>query len=240
MGVETFQDWRQTLSSTLEWWQDAGVDMLVDEEPRDWLVRRATPAETTPGMDAVAAPAEVLPATLDAFIAWRMSEAAPEQAWLTPRVAPSGSPDAEWVVFTDMPEPDDTDALLTGPSGRLFDRILAAVGLSRDSVYLASLAVARPLTGRIPAEQQPRLIELARHHLSLITPKKLLILGQATSCVLPETSTATGFNHIHEINHSGATMRVLATYHPRLLIERPAAKSEVWRHLLPFSRGTSE
>ena len=240
MGRETVQDWRQTLSSALEWWQDAGIDALVDEEPRDWLARRTPPAEAMPGAVAVAAPVEVLPDTLDTFIAWRMSEAAPEQTWLTPRVAPAGSPDAEWAIFTDMPEPDDTDALLTGPSGRLLDRMLAAVGLSRDSVYIASLAVARPLTGRIPSEQQARLVELARHHLGLIAPKKLLILGQATSCVLDETSTAAGFNRIHDINHSGARMRALATYHPRLLIERPAAKSEVWRHLLPFSRETSE
>ena len=240
MGVETVQDWRQTLSSALEWWQDAGVDVLVDEEPRDWLASRTPPAETGPIADAVAAPVEALPAALDAFIAWRMSGAAPEAAWMTPRVPPMGSPDAEWVIFTDMPEPDDSDALLTGPSGRLLDRMLAAIGLSRDAVYLASLAVARPLTGRIPSEQQERLVELARHHLSLLAPRKLLILGQTTSCVLPETSDAAGFNRIHEINHSGAIMRVLATYHPRLLIERPAAKSEVWKHLLPLSRGPSE
>ncbi|MBC9031460.1 uracil-DNA glycosylase [Sphingomonas sp. JC676] len=240
MGVETVQDWRRTLSSALEWWQDAGVDVLVDEEPRDWLARRAPPAEAMPSPDAVAAPVETLPDTLDAFIAWRMSEAAPEYGWMTPCVRPAGSPDAEWAIFTDMPEPDDTDALLTGPSGRLLDRMLAAVGLSRDSVYIASLATARPLTGRIPSEQQARLVALARHHLGLIAPKKLLILGQATSCVLDETSDAAGFNRIHEINHSGVTMRVLATYHPRWLLDHAAAKQIVWKHLLPFSRETSE
>lgn len=239
MGVETVQDWRQALSSTLEWWQDAGVEMLVDEVPRDWLARHAPPSEAAVAVAAEPI-AEVLPATLDEFIAWRMGEAAPESGWMSALVPPRGPADAEWAVLTDMPEPDDTDALLTGPSGRLLDRMLAAVGMSRDAVYLASLAVARPITGRIPAEAQPRLVELARHHLGLIRPRKLLILGQTTSCVLPETSDAAGFNRIHEINHSDAKMRVLATYHPRLLIERPAAKSEVWRHLLPFSRGTSE
>jgi uracil-DNA glycosylase family 4 len=240
MGVETVQDWRQALSSTLEWWQDAGVDMLVDEEARDWLARRTPPSEAASAAVAAAPVAEKLPATLDEFLAWRMGDSAPEAGWMTPRVAPHGPADAEWALLTDMPEPDDFDALLTGPSGRLLDRMLAAVGMSRDAVYLASLATARPLTGRIPPEAQPRLVELMRHHLSLLRPKKLLLLGQATSCALPETSDAAGFNRIHEINHSEANMRVLATYHPRLLIERPAAKSEVWKHLLPFSRGTSE
>lgn len=240
MGVETVQDWRGTLSSTLDWWQDAGVDMLVDEEPRDWLARRTPPAEAAPAMDAVAAPVETLPDTLDAFIAWRMSDAAPEAGWMTPRIAPSGSPEAEWVIFVDTPEPEDAESLLGGGAGRLFDRMLAAVGISRGDVYLASLAFARPLAGRIPADERPRLAELARHHLSLLKPKKLLLLEQTTSCVLPETSSVDGFNRIHDINHSGATMRVLATYHPRWLLDHTAAKQIVWKQLLPFSREASE
>jgi len=240
MGAETVQDWRGTLSSALEWWQDAGVDALVEEAPRDWLARRAPPVEAAPRPDAVAAPAEVLPDTLDAFIAWRMSDAAPEAGWMTPRIAPSGSPDSGWVIFVDAPEPDDMDSLLGGAAGRLFDRMLAAVGVSRHQVYLASLAFARPLTGRIPADQRPRLAELARHHLTLLRPRKLLLLEQTTSCVLPETSNIEGFNRIHEINHSGATMRALATYHPRWLLDHAAAKQMVWKQLLPFSRETSE
>jgi len=240
MGVETVQDWRGTLSSTLDWWQDAGVDMLVDEEPRDWLARRTPPAAAAPAPDALAAPVETLPDTLDAFIAWRMSGNAPEAGWMTPRIVPSGSPDAEWVIFVDAPEPEDTDSLLGGPAGRLFDRMLAAVGISRDNVYLASLAFARPLAGRIPVDERPRLAELARHHLSLLRPKKLLLLEQTTSCVLPETSSTDGFNRIHDINHCGATLRVLATYHPRWLLDHTAAKQIVWKQLLPFSRDTSE
>jgi DNA polymerase len=183
---------------------------------------------------------EVLPDTLDAFVTWRMGDAAPEAGWMTPRVPPQGPADAEWVIFTDMPEPDDADTLLTGPAGRLFERMLAAIGLSRDSVYLASLATARPITGRIPSDQQARLVELARHHLGLLKPRKLLILGQATSCVMDETNNAAGFNRSHEVNHFGGTTQVLATYHPRWLLDHAAAKQIVWKHLLPFSRGTSE
>lgn len=240
MGAETLQDWQGALRSALEWWEDAGVDTLVDEAPRDWLARIVPAAQPQSSPAAVAAPVEVLPDTLDAFIAWRMGEAAPEAGWMTPRVAPAGPADAEWVIFTDMPEPDDTEALLGGPAGRLFDRMLAAIGLSRDSVYLASLAMARPITGRIPADQQARLVELARHHLGLLRPRKLLILGQATSCVLDETNSAAGFNRSHDVNHGGGTTRALATYHPRWLLDHAAAKQIVWKHLLPFSRGTSE
>ncbi|MFX5684569.1 hypothetical protein ABTE42_20800, partial [Acinetobacter baumannii] len=70
------------------------------------------------------------------------------------------------VVLTDMPESDDQDALLAdGAAGTLLSRMLTAAGIARDSVYFLSLAVARPLAGRIPPDQEERLIEIARHHL---------------------------------------------------------------------------
>lgn len=241
MGAEPLDDWQGTLASALEWWRDAGVDMLVDDDPREWLIRAAPVAEAATASPAVTAPVvEQLADTLDSFIEWRMGDAAPESSWMSPRFGPTGSADAEWVLLTDMPEPDDGDRLLDGAPGRLLDRMLAAIGLSRESVYVASLAVSRPMTGRIPPEQEARLIELARHHLSLLKPKKLLLLGQAASRVVAETNDPGHADSIHAVNQFGAKTMVVATFHPRFLLERPAAKSEAWKHLLLLSRGPSE
>jgi uracil-DNA glycosylase len=153
---------------------------------------------------AVAAPvAEALPETLDAFVAWRLGDAAPEAGGLSPRLAPTGPADAEWVLVTDVPEAEDSDLLLSGPAGRLLDKMLAAIGLSRESVYLLPLAWARPVTGRIAPDDEARLIELARHHLSLLGPKRLFLLGQSASRVLPETKGGGPDNRIHERDGDG-------------------------------------
>ena len=241
MGAEPLDDWHGTLASALEWWRDAGVDMLVEDDPREWLTRAAPPVESVTSGAVVAAPVvEQLPDTLSAFVEWRLSDAAPEAGWMSSRFAPTGPADAEWVLLTDMPEPDDRERLLDGAPGRLLDRMLAAIGLSRESVYVLSLAVARPMTGRIPPDQEARLIELARHHLSLLKPKKLLLLGQAASRVTAETNGAGGADSIHDINQFEAKTMVVATFHPRFLLERPVAKSEAWKHLLHLSRGPSE
>lgn len=241
MGAEPLDKWQGTLASALEWWRDAGVDMLVEDEPRDWLTRAAPPAEAAMASPAVAAPVvEQLPDTLDAFIQWRLGDAAPEAGWMSPRFTPTGPADAEWVLLTDMPEPEDGERLLDGAPGRLLDRMLSAVGLSRESVYVLSLAVARPMTGRIPPEQEARLIELAHHHLSLLKPKKLLLLGQAASRVVPGTNGSDSADSIRAVNQFGAKTMVVATFHPRFLLERPVAKSEAWKHLLLMSRGPSE
>jgi uracil-DNA glycosylase len=243
MGDETVQDWQNAAASALEWWRDAGVDVLVDDTPRDWMARPAprTEAVTPPVAEGGSpAAAQALPDTLEAFVAWRLGDAAPEAHWMTPRVPPSGPADAEWAVLVDMPEAEDQDALMTGPGGRLLDRMLLAVGQSRAMVYLASLAVARPITGQIPAEQAPRLAELARHQLSLLRPRKLLLVGQAASRALLGTDGIPLGDSLPVINQFGPDCAVVAVRHPRFLMEHPAGKAEAWKHLLLLHRGESE
>jgi uracil-DNA glycosylase len=243
MGAETAQDWQKAAASALEWWRDAGVDMLVEDAPRDWLARPAprvlAPAEESPAPPPPIA-AETLPDTLEAFIEWRVSDAAPEADWMSPRVPPSGPADAEWTVLVDMPEAEDSDLLMSGPAGRLLDRMLLAVGLSRPMVHLASLAVARPITGQIAAEQMPRLVELMQHHLGLVRPRKLLLLGQAASRAIPETDGAFTGDFPVVTNQFGPDCTVVATRHPRFLLEHPSAKREAWRRLLLLHRGGTE
>jgi hypothetical protein len=43
MGADQNIDWRMTAASALEWWRDAGVDALVDEDPRDWTAAPPPP-----------------------------------------------------------------------------------------------------------------------------------------------------------------------------------------------------
>jgi len=241
MGGEYGDQWRQSLASALEWWRDAGVDSLVADEPRDWLalpVARTTPVPNTPAV--ASAPVEVLPDTIHGFLEWRLGDAAPEADWHTPRIGPSGTVGADLMILTDMPEAEDTNTLMTGAPGRLLDRMLAAIGESRDSVYLASLAAARPLAGRIPGDVEARLIQLARHHIALAAPKRLLLLGQAASRVRGTTNGSVLGNAEQDSKDFGPEMFVVASYHPRFLLERPAAKAEAWKHLVLLSRGTSQ
>lgn len=246
MGAETAQDWQKAAASALEWWRDAGADMLVEEAARDWTARPparppvAAPNDAAAAAASVPAAAEALPDTLEAFVAWRLGADAPEAGWMSPRIPPAGPPDAEWTILVDTPEAEDTDTLMSGPAGRMLDRMLLAVGLSRPQVYLASLAIARPVTGQIPAEQAARLILLARHHLTLLRPRKLLLLGRATSRAVPETGDQLTGDHALVVNQFGPDCRVVATHHPRVLLDHPGAKREAWRHLLLLHRGETE
>lgn len=242
MGRELGNDWHRGVASALEWWRDAGVDTLVEDEVRDWLALAPARGPTAPAAAAVAAAApEKLPGTLEAFVAWRLGADAPEAGWMAPLVPPAGVPGG-LMILTDMPEPEDAAAatLLSGPAGRLLDAMLGAIGATRDSAYLAALAAARPLAGQIPADAEPRLAALARHHIGLVAPARLILLGQATKRVLATTSRSEYGNSGCDINQSGRNMEVAAIDAPRFLMKRPVAKSEAWKQLLHFSGGSCQ
>jgi DNA polymerase len=241
MGADQNIAWTDQLASTLEWWRDAGIDALADEAPRDWFAAPAPPPappkRVVANQPAVAAVVP-LPATLDAFLAWRGGPDAPEATWSGgPPLAAQGSPAADLMILLDMPEREDAAAgrLLDGAAGRLFDRMLAAMGRSRDDVYLASLCTVRPLAGRVAPEVETRLAEIARHYVAMVGPNRLLILGNAASRALLATDVMRARNGLHRINHPSAirdsVTEAVASFHPRLLLERPAQKADAWRDL---------
>lgn len=236
MGFVGASDWRAEAASALLWWRDAGVDMLVDEAPRDWTAREAPPAATASAGQPVALaepePEAPLPATLEAFIDWRFGGTAPEASWGEPIVAPTGNPAAPLMVITDLPEFEgEAPGLLGGPAGRLFDRMLAAIGLDRESVYFAPLCAARPITGQVPREAEARLGELMRHHITLAAPRKLLLLGQTVSRSVIGAEAGLRRGRLESVNQENGQSLVVATFHPRFLLTKPAAKADAWKDL---------
>ncbi|UVO49425.1 uracil-DNA glycosylase [Sphingomonas sp. SUN019] len=231
MGADQNIDWAKTAASALEWWRDAGVDMLVEDAPRDWLAaipEAAAPVAVAPAATRSAAP----PATIEAFLAWRMSADAPEADWSGVKIAASGPVDAVLMVLVDCPEREDSDVLMSGAVGRLFDRMLAAIGRSRADIHLAALCAARPVAGRMPREIEARLGEIARHHVALVAPKRLLVMGNAASRAILPTDAAQSRENLPVLNHTGGKVTAVVTsYHPRFLLEKPAAKAEAWRDL---------
>ena len=245
MGADQNIAWQDTVASALEWWRDAGIDALAEETPRDWFAAPAPPpaAKRIVANQPVAPLVVPLPTTLEGFLAWRTGPDSPEAGWNGgAQLGPQGSPTSELMVLVDTPERDDVERLLDGPAGRLFDRMLAAIGHSRDTIYLASLCTVRPLAGRVAPEVEDRLAELARHFVALVAPARLLLLGNATSRALLATDVTRARGSLHLVNHSAAInermTEAVASFHPRLLLERPAQKAEAWRDLQMLIGGT--
>jgi DNA polymerase len=215
----------EAAASVLRWWSDAGVDVLLDETPRHWLKPAATAAE---------APLESPPEQLGLFRAWLAeSPALPYAAPSAPRLCPSGDPESDLMILTDMPSSEDCAAgtLISGEAGRLFDRMLAAIGRSRDTIYLAALSCLRSPDGRFNTDGAKSCAALARHHAGLVQPKALLIFGDAASKALIGLPLAQARGKWHDLPTHAGPVRTLVTLPPSYLLNQPAAKAHAWADL---------
>ena len=223
-------------ASVLQWWSDAGVDVMVDEEPRDWL-RPQAKAPPAPAPDAYAPPAladEELPGQLDLFHSYlnsseRLSYASPS----APRICPSGDSASGLMILADMPTGEDCAAgtLISGEAGRLFERMLAAIGRSRESVYLAALSCLRSPDGRFSSDSAKQCATLARHHVGLVAPKAVLLFGDACSKALLGQPMSQARGRWHEIPTQSGPIKALVTLPPSYLLNQPAAKGLAWADL---------
>lgn len=222
----------------LDWWRDAGVDTIVGEEPFDWFGHAvATPAAKhvdPPVAPIVTAVDRPLPATLEEFVAWRSGPDAPEAGWGSEMIVARGDATSDLMIAIDCA---DADCLLGGVAGGLFDRMLGAIGRTRETVYLAPLAVARPVGGRLRPDGLDLLTRLFRRHIELAAPKRLLIMGQAASRALIGVDTARGRGSLHPVNLELASVEAVTSWTPQFLIDRPEYKAGAWEDLQMLTRG---
>ncbi|MFL6844682.1 MAG: uracil-DNA glycosylase family protein [Allosphingosinicella sp.] len=221
-------------ASVLQWWSEAGVDTLVEEAPRDWL-RPTTPEPARSAAPAAPeAPAVEWPGQLDLFRAWlSSSDAVPLASPAAPRICPEGDPASGLMIVADMPSGEDCSAgtLISGESGRLFDRMLAAIGRERGSIYLAALSCIRSPSGQLNDAAARGCAALARHHVGLVAPKALLLFGDACAKPLLGLSVPQARGRWHELATHAGPVKTLATFAPRQLLEAPRLKPHAWADL---------
>jgi uracil-DNA glycosylase family 4 len=223
----------EAAASVLGWWSDAGVDLVLDETPRNWLRSEPKPAPAGPPA-AVPETGDVPPDQLDLFRGWlAATDRLPFASPAAPRICPAGDPASGLMILTDMPTGEDcaAGALISGEAGRLFDRMLAAIGRDRGSIYLAALSCFRSPDGRLNAEAARSCADLARHHAGLVGPKALLILGDACSKALLELPLAEARGRWHEIATQAGPVKALVTLPPAYLLNQPKAKAHAWADL---------
>ena len=223
-------------ASMLGWWLEAGVDVAVQEEPRNWLKSEAAPAQTpTP-----AAPETdlQLPETLDLFRDWLQTEAAlPSGRAAARRVLPHGAEGAPVMLLADAPSGEDAaaDRPIAGDAWQLTERMLAAIGISAEDAYCANISCFHAPGTRMSADELEACAAIARRHIALARPQRLLLLGDAPARALLGKPIAVARGHVHTVEG----VHTVATFHPRFLVNRPSNKSLAWKDLLLLMEETA-
>ena len=140
-----------------------------------------------------------------------------------------GNPNARLMCIGEAPgaKEDETGRPFVGAAGELLTKILAAINLRRDEVFIANVLKHRPPGNRNPLPQEvaacsPYLVR----QVALIRPKVIITFGAFAAQTLLDTKLAIGklrgaVHHYHGIP-------VVVTYHPAALLRNPAWKRPTW------------
>lgn len=224
---------RAAAASLLGWWLEAGVDVPVSEEVRDWL-RKAPPAEAAPAVELVAAPVDTGRAAIDSLDDY--------QAWLregldlplfqagAARALPHGPAQAPLMIVADLPERDGSaePRPIGGEAWALTEKMLAAIGFTPAEVYVAALACFPAPAGRLDPRLAAECGQEIRRHIALAAPKRLLLFGEGPAKALTGQGLVQARGKIHRVEHVPAVV----TFHPRQLLSHPPHKAHAWRDLL--------
>jgi DNA polymerase len=214
--------------SALSWWLEAGVDALVDEAPRDWLAPSKLAADPISASSNVKIPE---PETLEALKDWLATGAdLPLASPAARRALPHGPEQAAIMLLSEAPTAEDAaeDQPIGGNAWRLAIRMLAAIGLTPDQAYSASLSCFHAPGKKMTASERELCAEIARRHVRLARPKGILLLGDGPCLALLGKRLVDARGHLHKIEG----VRAVATFHPRHLIHRPLDKPLAWKDLL--------
>ena len=123
-----------------------------------------------------------------------------------------------------------------GRSGRLLDRMLAAIDIERSNAYIANVIPWRPPGNRTPTPLETEICRpFIERQIELANPKVLVALGAPSAKVL--TSTTEGIMRLRgnwkvHATRSGADIPTMPTLHPAYLLRNPAHKRLAWRDFL--------
>lgn len=257
---ETDPSARAAIQAALRWHADMGVDAIVGGAPVNRLApepkseqtpsssrRRSAPppAASTPSADAAPERARAIAAgcasleelrdALERFDAGALKDGA------TQLVFADGNPRSGFMLIGEAPgrEEDRLGKPFVGRSGQLLDRMLAAIGRSRDDerngAYISNILPWRP-----PLNRKPDLgdIELCMpfllRHIELVRPKLIVTLGGTASQHL--LAQRDGIMSLRgrwfEVQAGELSIPVLPTLHPAFLLRTPAHKRRAWQDFL--------
>jgi uracil-DNA glycosylase family 4 len=143
-----------------------------------------------------------------------------------------GNPQAELMFVGEAPgrEEDLQGDPFVGPAGKLLDKMIFAMGLQREEVYIANILKCRPPNNRDP---RPDEIEACypflKRQIELVAPRIICTLGRPAANTLLQTNASMG--SLRGRWHTFHGVRLMPTYHPAYLLRSPGQKKVAWQDL---------
>ena len=135
------------------------------------------------------------------------------------------------VIITDLPSTDDdlSGHILSGNAGEMTDKMLSAVGMSRENVSIIPLLFWRTPGGRSPSREELDLsMPFVNKMLEMLAPHVIITFGTLATNEIAKINLNEA--HGNEITDEKGCV-IIPLYHPNYLILKPSAKRDVWNAL---------
>jgi uracil-DNA glycosylase len=230
MGGPAIAIGEREAASALRWWLECGVDVAIQEQPRNWFERGEAPTSAAQPLDP-----QSIPASLEAFHQWLAGPQAPLFTARSKPVFPQGAEGAEVMLLSEPPTREEIAGGLPigGEAADLMERMLAAIGMAGQA-YSANLSCFPSATPRLSPKEIEPCGAAALRHVALAKPKRLLLLGDAPCRAVLGKPLLQARGHVHKVEG----VRTVATFHPRQLLKRPSDKALAWKDLLLLTEET--
>jgi len=167
------------------------------------------------------------------------------KATATQLVFADGNPDSKLMLVGEAPGRDeDIEGLpFVGRSGKLLDRMLAAIGLDRTKVYIANIVPWRPPGNRTPTPQEQQIcLPFILRQIELADPDILVCLGGPSAQALLGIKDGITKTRGRWFNFDTGKrqIRALATFHPAFLLRSPLQKRFAWRDFLAIKKALAD
>jgi DNA polymerase len=143
-----------------------------------------------------------------------------------------GNPNAALMFVGEAPgaDEDEQGEPFVGRAGQLLTKIIEAIGLKRQDVYIANIIKCRPPGNRNPEPDEVEQCEpFLFRQVEAIKPKVIVALGKFAAQSLLRTTDPITRLRGRAFNYRGATL--VPTFHPAYLLRNPASKREVWEDM---------
>jgi DNA polymerase len=159
----------------------------------------------------------------------------------TKLVFADGNPQARVMFVGEAPGRDeDIEGLpFVGRSGKLLDRMIAAIGLDRSKAYIANVIPWRPPGNRTPTPQETQIcLPFIQRQIELVNPDVLVTLGNPSTQAL--LSAREGIMRTRgkwfDYDTGTRSIRAIATFHPAYLLRSPSYKKMTWLDLRAIAK----
>lgn len=149
----------------------------------------------------------------------------------------SGNPNSKIMLIGEAPgfNEDREGKPFVGNAGQLLDKILNAIQLSRDEIFITNVVKCRPPQNRDPLPEECDACNfILKRQLEIMKPEFILILGRVAASVLLKTegSIANLRGKVYQV--FGA--KAVVTYHPAALLRNPGLKRSTWEDVQMFQK----